>query len=81
MNHFKNSAFSGLLKAGSFPIRTFSSQRSIYRLKAAADLFLLLIQATTSTFFMGPSWDSERPAGFDFASLKRKRSAVAIVGK
>jgi hypothetical protein len=36
------------------------------------DSFLQLIQATPSTFFMGPSWDSERPAGFDFASLKQK---------
>jgi hypothetical protein len=73
MNHFKNSAISGLFKAGSFPIRTYRSQRSIYRLKVAADPFLLLIQVTPSTFFMGPSWDSERPAGFDFATLKQKK--------
>jgi hypothetical protein len=70
MNHFKNSAISGLFMAGSFLIRTYRSQRFIYRLKAAADSFLLLIQATPSTFFMGPSWDSERPAGFNFTSLK-----------
>jgi hypothetical protein len=73
INHFKNSAISGLFKAGSFPIRTYHSQWSIYRLKAAADLFLLLIQATPSTFFMGSSWDSERLAGFDFTSLKQKK--------
>jgi hypothetical protein len=37
------------------------------------DSFLLLIQATPSLFFMGLPWDSERPASFDFASLKQKK--------
>jgi hypothetical protein len=40
---------------------------------AAVDSFLQLIQGTPSTLFIGPPWDSERPAGFDFASLKQKK--------
>jgi hypothetical protein len=72
-NHFKSLVISGLFKACLMPIRTYRSQRSLYRRKAAVDSFLQLIQATPSTFFMGPPWDSERPAGFDFASLKPKQ--------
>ncbi len=60
-------------KACLFPIRTYRSQWSICPLKAVADSFLLLIRVTPSTFFMGPLWDSERPAGLDFASLKQKK--------
>jgi hypothetical protein len=55
------------------PIRTYRLQRSLYCRMVAVDSFLQLIQATPSTFFMGPPWDSERPAGFDFASLKQKK--------
>jgi hypothetical protein len=73
MNHFKSSAISGLFKACLMPIRTYCLQWSLYRRKAAVDLFLQLIQVTPSTFFMGPPWDSERPASFDFASLKPKK--------
>jgi hypothetical protein len=73
MNHFKSSAISGLFKACLMPILAYRSQRSLYRRKAAVDSFLQLIQATPSTFFMGPPWDSERPASFDFASLKPKK--------
>ncbi len=73
MNHFKSSAISGLFKACLMPILMYRSQRSLYCRKEAADSFLQMIQATPSTFFMGPLWDSERPAGFDFASLKPKK--------
>ncbi len=55
------------------PIQTYGSLWSIYRRKAAADSFLLLIWATPFKFFMRPPWDSERSAGFDFASLKQKK--------
>jgi hypothetical protein len=55
------------------PIWTNRLQRSLYHRAAAVDSFLQLIQATPSTFFMGPPWDSERPAGFDFASLKQNK--------
>jgi hypothetical protein len=55
------------------PIQMYRWQWSIYRQKAAADLFLLLIRATPSKFFMRLPWDSERSAGFDFASLKQKK--------
>ncbi len=34
---------------------------------------MLLIRVTPSKFFMRPPWDSERPAGIDFASLKQKK--------
>jgi hypothetical protein len=69
MNHFKSSAISGLFKACLMPILAYRSQRR----KAAVDSFLQLIQASPSTFFMGPPWDSERPASFDLASLKPKK--------
>jgi hypothetical protein len=72
-NHFKSLAISGLFKACLMPIRTYRLQRSLYRQTAAVDSFLQLIQATPSTFFMGPPWDIERPASFDFASLKQKK--------
>jgi hypothetical protein len=72
-NHFRSSAISGLFKAFSLPILMYCSQRSIYVQKAAADSLLLLILATPSKFFMRPPWDSERPASFDFASLKQKK--------
>ncbi len=54
-------------------IQTYRSQWSMYRRKAAADSFLLLVRATPSKFFMRPPWDSERSAGFDFASLKQEK--------
>jgi hypothetical protein len=72
-NHFRSLAISGLFKAFSFPIGMYHSHWSIYRQKAVADSFLLLIRATPSKFFMRPPWDSERPAGFGFASLKQKK--------
>jgi hypothetical protein len=72
-NHFRSLAISGLFKAFSLPIWMYHSHWSIYRRKAAADSFLLLIWATPSKFFMRQPWDSERPAGFDFASLKQKK--------
>jgi hypothetical protein len=40
---------------------------------AAVDSFLQLIQATPSSFFIGPPWDNDRPAGFGFASLKQRK--------
>jgi hypothetical protein len=72
-NYFKSSAISGLFKACLMPIWTYRFQQSLYRQTVAVDSFLQLIQATPSTFFMGPPWDSERPASFDFASLKQKK--------
>jgi hypothetical protein len=72
-NHFRSSAISGLLKAHLLRIQTNRWQRSIYRRKAAADCFLLLIRATPSQFFIRLPWDSMRPAGLDFASLKQKK--------
>ncbi len=72
-NYFRRSAISGLLKAHLLRIQTNRWQRSIYRRKAAADRFLLLIRATPSQFFIRPPWDSVRPAGLDFASLKQKK--------
>ncbi len=79
MNHFKSSAISGLFKACLMPIRTYCSLRSSYCRKAAVDSFLQLIQATPSTFFMGPPWDSERPAGFDFTSLKPRKVCCCCI--
>jgi hypothetical protein len=72
-NHFRSSAISGPFKAYFMPIRTYRSQRSTYRRKAAAESFLLLIRATPSQLFMRTAWDSKRSAGFDFASLKQKK--------
>jgi hypothetical protein len=72
-NHFKSLAISGLFKACLMPVRTYHLQRSLYRRTAAVDSFLQLIQATPFSFFIGPPWDNERPAGFDFASLKQKK--------
>jgi hypothetical protein len=80
-NHFISSAISGLFKARSLLIRTYHSQWSIYHQKAAPDSFLQLIRATPSTFFMRPPWNSERPAGFDFASLKQKKVRCSHIGK
>jgi hypothetical protein len=51
MNHFRSSAISGLFKGFSLPIRTYRSQRSIYRRKAAADCFLLLIRTVFCCWF------------------------------
>jgi hypothetical protein len=34
-----------------------------------------------SKIFMMPTLDSERLAGFNFTSLKQKRSAIAVFGK
>ncbi len=72
-SHSRNSAISGLFKALLAPIRTYWSQQSIYRQKAAAGQFLFLVSATPSKFFMRLTWDSESLAGFDFASLKQKK--------
>jgi hypothetical protein len=72
-NHCRNSAISGLFKALLGPIRTYWSQQSIYRQKAAVGLFFLLVWVTPSKFFMRPTWDTESIAGFDFASLKQKK--------
>jgi hypothetical protein len=73
MNHFRSSAISRLFKACFMPIQMYRSQWSIYCRKAAVDTLLLLIWVTPSKFFMRPPWDSERSAGFDFASLKQKK--------
>jgi hypothetical protein len=72
-NHFKSSAISGLFKACLMLIRTYRLQWSLYRRTAAVDSFLQLIQATPSSSFIGPPWDNEKPAGFDFASLKQRK--------
>jgi hypothetical protein len=71
-NHFTSSAISGLFKACLMPIRTYHSQRSIYRQKAVADPFSVLVRATPSRFVLRLPLDSERSAGFDFASLNLK---------
>jgi hypothetical protein len=71
-NHFRSLAISGLFKACLMPIRTYRSQQSTYRRKAAADPFLVPIRATPSRFVLRQPWDSERSAGFDFTSLKPK---------
>jgi hypothetical protein len=47
-------------------------QRSIYRWKALAEQFLVLVQAIPSRFVLRLPWDSERSAGFDYTSLKPK---------
>ncbi len=71
-NHFISLAISGLFKACLMPVRTYRSQRSIYRQKAAAEPFSVTVRATPSRFILSLPWDSERSAGFDFASLKPK---------
>jgi hypothetical protein len=55
------------------PIWTYRLQWSLYRRTAAVNSCLQLIQATPSSFFIGPPWDNERPAGFDFPSLKQRK--------